>query len=492
MIDCYSCEVVVTVDNAPYVALSYVWGAASISDGSSNPHFGFIGHQSISRTIRDAMHVTKSLGLRYLWVDKYCIDQNSAVEKHDQIGQMAAIYQGAEITIIAAAGTNADSGLPGILDTHRKPQTAVINGDIMLVSSMPSSHPKILDSIWATRAWTLQEAVLSVRRLVFTEVQMYFECNVMTCHESVSIELDLLHSPSKQKLQPCVASGIFSGEPGLLPPRHKHQLLAFDRYLKLLCQYSSRRLSYDADSMNAFLGIVQQFDGTTLGQATLRQLWGLPFLVYGSDPRRSAESLTFSLLWRHDDYEWPHQRGSNRRVDFPSWSPMGWGGEVSFLHSYTTVATEDMDGVDFRVRSRISSLILEFDGLEPQVFNQLLRGTALAGTKEDECNRPTALVLTARAVHPDELWVMREDYVRLTISGYKADLFISQSLQPHLLEARLKEMQFVIVYVASWAEQRYFLVLQQTRDAYIRIGFARSLMFGSKLCLHEKQRFTLV
>jgi hypothetical protein len=41
-------------------------------------------------------------------------------------------------------------------------------------------HPAIVigRSCWASRGWTFKEAILSARRLVFTEYQVYFECQL--------------------------------------------------------------------------------------------------------------------------------------------------------------------------------------------------------------------------------------------------------------------------------------------------------------------------
>ena len=68
----------------------------------------------IPKVIEDAKTVAKSLGKQYLWVDKYCIDQHDVVAKHHQIQNMDKIYQDAYATIIASAGINASSGLPGV------------------------------------------------------------------------------------------------------------------------------------------------------------------------------------------------------------------------------------------------------------------------------------------------------------------------------------------------------------------------------------------
>lgn len=60
---------------------------------------------ALPQTIEDVITVTLDLQFQYLWVDMYCIKQNDMLDFHTQIQQMDRIYRGAEITIIAAAGT---------------------------------------------------------------------------------------------------------------------------------------------------------------------------------------------------------------------------------------------------------------------------------------------------------------------------------------------------------------------------------------------------
>lgn len=71
------------------------------------------------------MIVVPNLGERYLWVDQYCIDQNDADDKHAQIGNMAAIFEGAYATIVAFSATDSASGLPGVRNLARKPYPSV-------------------------------------------------------------------------------------------------------------------------------------------------------------------------------------------------------------------------------------------------------------------------------------------------------------------------------------------------------------------------------
>src|SRR4051794_41136329 len=49
-----------------------------------------------------------------------------------------------------------------------------IAGRTILISTLENSRITISNSEWATRGWTYREGVLSNRRLVFTEQQVYW------------------------------------------------------------------------------------------------------------------------------------------------------------------------------------------------------------------------------------------------------------------------------------------------------------------------------
>jgi hypothetical protein len=70
--------------------------------------------KKLPRTIEDVITVTQKLDFRYLWVDRYCINQQREKGKAHQIGKMDEIYMNAELTIIAAAGSNPNYGLPSV------------------------------------------------------------------------------------------------------------------------------------------------------------------------------------------------------------------------------------------------------------------------------------------------------------------------------------------------------------------------------------------
>lgn len=170
LIDCETRAIVIG-ENRPYVALSYVWGLSSDKSEDANRL-----PTNVPNTIQDAMTVTKRLGYRYLWVDRYCIDQENEQETADQVGKMDLIYHNAELTIIAAIGKDPSYGLPGVGLRKRKPKPltacAKIGSHFLISIRWPKSA--VEGTRWTTRAWTYQEALLSRRRLVFTKSQMFF------------------------------------------------------------------------------------------------------------------------------------------------------------------------------------------------------------------------------------------------------------------------------------------------------------------------------
>ncbi|RBR20145.1 uncharacterized protein FIESC28_05424 [Fusarium coffeatum] len=187
---------------ARYVALSYMWGQqkqtgppAPLSTSQtmlaerrgSSPGSLDTGSHEFPPTIRDAMVVTKKMGFHYLWVDRYCIpqDESKSKEKDDHIKQMDKIYRKAELTIVAAAGQGPEYGLPGVGSTPRIPQPSVQIGKHTLISTMTTPRFMIYSSPWYSRGWTYQEGICSRRRLLFTDEQVFFECQQMSCRETV-------------------------------------------------------------------------------------------------------------------------------------------------------------------------------------------------------------------------------------------------------------------------------------------------------------------
>lgn len=325
-------------EDCKFAALSYVWGS------SAQPDLPFQEDlpEQLPLTVDDAIECTKAIGLSYLWVDRYCIDQDDATTKHTLINNMDNIYRNAHVTIINAAGDNADYGLPGVSRTNRSPQTFVKIGTNRLCM-MPNAKKEVDQSKWCTRGWTYQEGLIPNRRLLFTESQIYFQCSQMHCCEGFAhpfktdelTDMILETLGSSMQIFPSQTVGMGAGE-------------IFGR----IEEYLRRDLSYDTDILNAFIGILQQ---GRLSSKPICHMWGLPWAIGPIDNSYKEESFLKALMWipRSMLYQsgtgWhtlPGMRDMKRRPEFPSWTWAAWQGIRGIYESYK----EEAEHFDVGVR----------------------------------------------------------------------------------------------------------------------------------------------
>ena len=112
VIDCAARTLVPLPEEELYATLSYVWGGAfqppmDATNGNRLP-------LHLPDTIQDSIDVCNALSLRYLWVDRYCISNESSQLRSLQISRMDEVYQNSFLTIVACAADDPNSGLPGI------------------------------------------------------------------------------------------------------------------------------------------------------------------------------------------------------------------------------------------------------------------------------------------------------------------------------------------------------------------------------------------
>ncbi|KAJ4989027.1 tol protein [Stagonosporopsis vannaccii] len=307
--------------NAPadcdYVALSYVWGSQSTGED-------FMSMQNLPQTIEHSIIVTIALGYKYLWVDRYCINQRNQQHRDNQILQMSSIYMNAQLTIIAAAGSDPTHGLPGVGSYLRERQVGYHEeGDSLCLSALdlypytPNGYLEdALHSKWAKRAWTYQEGMFSRRRLIFTERQVIFSCNKETCFES--------QATNNRQSQPCLYF------PWVNVSEIGEQDLRMSHVKDCLSQYCQRDLSHESDALN---GIVSSLN--MLSRDGEYHIWGIPFRLLtaiATSKGRSCSSTTSPTTREHfsqlQTFEiclsWYGSSSQGRRLGFPSWSPLGW------------------------------------------------------------------------------------------------------------------------------------------------------------------------
>ncbi|GME53205.1 HET-domain-containing protein [Neofusicoccum parvum] len=163
-----------------YVALSYVWGESpekelkaedKTIDRLGKP--GGLVETELPPTIRDAMTVCRRLNQRYLWVDRFCILQNTKNPNLEQINQMDSIYKSAVFTIVALSSDSSQSGLAGVSQKREKRLSMLEWQGSFITEPFPSLAEIIENSVWATRGWTFQEQLCSQNLLYFGDHGVY-------------------------------------------------------------------------------------------------------------------------------------------------------------------------------------------------------------------------------------------------------------------------------------------------------------------------------
>ncbi|KAH7007350.1 heterokaryon incompatibility protein-domain-containing protein [Ilyonectria destructans] len=346
LIDCKTGEII-PARGQQYVALSYVWGDGPLAMPATTRLATTQLPKEVPRTMRDAITATLTLGFQYIWIDRYCINQQIQEEVDEQVPKMDLIYNNAQLTIIAAAGEDPGHGLPGVSRRWIRQPSARI-GNHLLVSSMPDPAAFIAVSTWNTRAWTYQEGLLSRRRLAFTDLQVYFECCGMYCREALNFPLSAMHIQDRSRFKASYCEGVNLG----IFPRQLGRIEW--EVVERIEAYSQKRLSDPADALKAFSGVLRALEKSS---RKLRHCWGVPIIGRPPKPTDIGRYKTHKAQEIYDAYRWSPTVGfcvglcwatkelGERRRGFPSWSWTGWSGCVKWglNEFYWRVSNSQMD-----------------------------------------------------------------------------------------------------------------------------------------------------
>ncbi|KAL9112209.1 MAG: hypothetical protein Q9187_007813, partial [Circinaria calcarea] len=176
-----------------YAAFSHVWGGGlplQTTKATSEQHQHFIPLGKLPQSFKDAVHVTRSLGIQYLWIDALCIIQDSTEDWEMECAKMADIFRNSNITIAAPDAVNSDASflhkrhIPSVrlpyLDLKGKPSGCISVHPRELIDELHYSNDVPLNS----RAWAFQQKLLSRRTLYYGNRQNYWECGTAAYHES--------------------------------------------------------------------------------------------------------------------------------------------------------------------------------------------------------------------------------------------------------------------------------------------------------------------
>lgn len=287
LIDTVTLEVYVVFSSPvpTYVALSYVWGQTLQRERnffehttSSRTQNGWrVQLHTLPRTLKEAILLSRDLGLRYIWIDELCIDQSHSPTKSTVIENMGAIYAAADLVIAAAAGGDSTSGLPGTKDHLRQIkvpflQALTSQGDYIEFFE-PEEHlaDKLESSKWFTRGWTFQEHVFALRTLFVFSDEMFFACG----------KDSLQREAYTARGRPTTPHQI---HPGVMRTRSIQEALITSRplnwghYDENIQLYTLRDLTFETDRIAALRGVLSEVFGHSDDIALQT---GLPIQYFG-------------------------------------------------------------------------------------------------------------------------------------------------------------------------------------------------------------------
>ncbi|OCL15246.1 HET-domain-containing protein [Glonium stellatum] len=302
-----------------FIALSYVWGSQNTvrgayrssrknlktkkaEDGTETVFLEL--PKELPQVIEETIQLVRDIEEKYVWIDAICILHDDPEHLKAHINAMDAVYANSLVTVIAASGFSFPSHLPGASDTPRPLlpiKETVIGCELSL--RLPPIHGLVNGieaSPWSKRAWTYQEGLISRRRLVFTDQEVFFICVEEVYAESCTeppngtSRLILYNSTPADRLQ-----AIFNN------PNLERVAWQFDKYSSLVKEFLSRDITYISDGLNAFKGLERRIQATSHAEF----FWGLPECEFHK-----------ALLWQVPD----PQTSSPLRPNFPSWSWGGW------------------------------------------------------------------------------------------------------------------------------------------------------------------------
>lgn len=305
-------------ESGSYIALSYCWGKSGKNillsrDNLRDFQTRGVNINILPKTVRDAIQITKRIGVRYLWVDALCIIQQEQDLKDFKIEalKMAEYYRNAYVTISVALAADCSKGFLGDRQSskvapcevkytpkiHYSIRTGPVSGAYIHLLKHGDLHednlkPEPID----TRAWALQESELSPRILSFKAEHFSFQCDGQLFSEYYQTS-----SWQRRKKRGDVGAlsdkGFYAhGLSGAQKVLENNYKLGMEHiwtwWYQTVGKYSQREMTNPKDKFAAIAGIVM----------TVQELAkGKNMFMYGSGAKDLIVQTKYIFgLWSHD------------------------------------------------------------------------------------------------------------------------------------------------------------------------------------------------
>ncbi|KAI0165153.1 HET-domain-containing protein [Hypoxylon sp. FL1284] len=296
-----------------YAALSYCWGGPQLlrltKDNITRFQDDIVDSNALPQTLKDAVIVTRLLGLEYLWIDSLCIIQDSVQDKEREIGRMCATYQNATVTIAAATSSSVSEGFldrtaqfstryPSCtVDVSLGAENAIPHDNSSSISLVPPHIQDTENFPLNKRGWTYQEALLSPRLLVFGDLEPFIRCrtaNAMSQSPSCIRYMSATIHPRR-----IISNKVRYGRDGDVESANDRSDELEFLWRELVEEYTRRDLSFPQDRQHAITGIVD-FLSPTYRDKCHFGIWkscAVACLLWKVTPGRESYAITDLPTW---------------------------------------------------------------------------------------------------------------------------------------------------------------------------------------------------
>jgi hypothetical protein len=301
-----------------YVVLSYSWGDPATMPAAEWARIKGAGTKTINgrpvperlspfrvrdlpETMQDAITISASLGLSYIWIDNVCIPKGTNWDTEASL--MHEVYGNSAFTLVASSSAKATDRLlyDRLAWTHPGKACQLREWWWLHNTQMPLDRVRFEAPV-SLRAWTLQEERLSPRILYWAGQRWYWSCPECQVAETGELEwappaADTTPRSSPQRfLELCL-----TGDEHLL----------HEEWLDIVEAYTRRDLVAPRDRFLAIAGLAVRFynakagsGGTEITEDYLAGLWKdnfarhLAWSVAGAvDSQRNLQDIAPSWSW---------------------------------------------------------------------------------------------------------------------------------------------------------------------------------------------------
>jgi hypothetical protein len=318
-----------------YIALSHCWGTSKDGQQTTstvppktnttdleNYKSAGISESSLTKTFRDALDITRKLGVEYIWIDSLCIAQDDEEDWRIESRKMGSIYGNAYLVIAETLAKDGDHGLY-CQRAQRRIEFQTSAGEQVKAAVFLKAHHDIWkkgEQFWDAqelplfdRAWAFQERLL-VRRVVhYTPIELVWECSC-----SIDCECGDLQNPNTSWAEFKPGKNLKTKYSDVLVDSNMARL----KFWHDICaQYSARQLMFPSDRLPALSSVARRIDFPGMGGAYLAGIW--------------RDSLPHGLFW-WSEFTNPklyplgaktHRRDKSHKI--PTWSWLSIEGRVS-------------------------------------------------------------------------------------------------------------------------------------------------------------------